>query len=66
MTADLEEGRIMRAYTYLTIALTALADRVRGDDPERGDVQGWVMITVMRRRWCWPSSSRSGRPSSPR
>jgi hypothetical protein len=47
MTADLEEGRIMRAYTYLTIALTALADRVRGDDPERGDVPGWVMITVM-------------------
>ena len=47
MTADLEEGRIMRAYTYVTIALTALADRVRGDDPERGDVPGWVMITVM-------------------
>ena len=21
--------------------------RVRGDDPERGDVPGWVMITVM-------------------
>ena len=37
----------MRAYTYLTVALAALADRVRGDDPERGDVPGWVMITVM-------------------
>ena len=37
----------MRAYTYLTIALAALAERVRGDDPERGDVPGWVMITVM-------------------
>jgi hypothetical protein len=37
----------MRAYTYLTVALSALADRVRGDDPERGDVPGWVMITVM-------------------
>ena len=42
-----EEGRIMRAYTYMTIALGALAARVRGDDPERGDVPGWVMITVM-------------------
>ena len=42
-----EEGRTMRAYTYLTAALAALAERVRGDDPERGDVPGWVMITVM-------------------
>ena len=37
----------MRAYAYLTAALTALAARVREDDPERGDVPGWVMITVM-------------------
>jgi hypothetical protein len=37
----------MRAYTYLTAALSALAARVRDDDPERGDVPGWVMITVM-------------------
>ena len=37
----------MRGYAYLTAALAALADRVRGDDPERGDVPGWVMITVM-------------------
>jgi hypothetical protein len=21
--------------------------RVRGDDPERGDVPGWVMVTIM-------------------
>ena len=28
-------------------ALVALAERVRGDEPERGDVPGWVMITVM-------------------
>ena len=42
-----EEGRIMRAYTFVTIALAALAERVRGDEPERGDVPGWVMITVM-------------------
>ncbi len=33
----------MRLYTYLA----ALVDRARGDDPERGDVPGWVMITVM-------------------
>jgi hypothetical protein len=31
----------------LWAALLALAGRVRGDDPERGDVPGWVMITVM-------------------
>ena len=37
----------MRAFAYLTVALSALAERVRGDDPERGDVPGWVMITVM-------------------
>ena len=28
-------------------ALAALAARLREDDPERGDVPGWVMITVM-------------------
>ncbi len=37
----------MRGYAYLTAALAALAARVRGEDPERGDVPGWVMITVM-------------------
>ena len=37
----------MRAFAYLTVALSALAERVRCDDPERGDVPGWVMITVM-------------------
>ena len=37
----------MRAYAYLTAALAALTERVRGDDAERGDVPGWVMITVM-------------------
>ena len=31
----------------LWVALVALAERVRGEDPERGDVPGWVMITVM-------------------
>ena len=37
----------MRGYAYLTAALAALVDRVRAEDPERGDVPGWVMITVM-------------------
>jgi len=37
----------MRAHAYLTAALAALADRLHDDDPERGDVPGWVMITVM-------------------
>ena len=37
----------MRAFAYLTAALSAIPARVRGDDPERGDVPGWVMITVM-------------------
>ena len=37
----------MRAYAYLTAAMSALTARVRGEDPERGDVPGWVMITVM-------------------
>ena len=47
MTADPKEGLRMRALVYLTAALSALAERVRGEDPERGDVPGWVMITVM-------------------
>ena len=37
----------MRGLAYLTASLAALAARVRGEDPERGDVPGWVMITVM-------------------
>jgi hypothetical protein len=37
----------MRAFAFLTAALAALAERAREDDPERGDVPGWVMITVM-------------------
>ena len=32
---------------FISAALAALAARLRGDDPERGDVPGWVMITVM-------------------
>ena len=37
----------MRGYAFVTSAAAALAARVRGEDPERGDVPGWVMITVM-------------------
>ena len=37
----------MRACAYLTAALSAMTERVRSEDPERGDVPGWVMITVM-------------------
>ena len=37
----------MRWYLAVLAAGAALAARVRGDDPERGDVPGWVMITVM-------------------
>ena len=37
----------MRAYAFVTSAMAALTARVRGTDPERGDVPGWVMITVM-------------------
>ena len=37
----------MRWFAFLPAAAAALAARVRGDDPERGDVPGWVMITVM-------------------
>ena len=41
----------MRGYTLLLTALEAVRSRVwarvRAEDPERGDVPGWVMITVM-------------------
>jgi hypothetical protein len=37
----------MRVRTLLLAALAALTARLRAQDPERGDVPGWVMITVM-------------------
>jgi hypothetical protein len=37
----------MRVYAFLLATLAALAARLREGDPERGDVPGWVMITVM-------------------
>jgi hypothetical protein len=37
----------MPSLTGVLAALAALVDRLRGEDAERGDVPGWVMITVM-------------------
>jgi hypothetical protein len=37
----------MRVSAYLLTALAVLTDRLRAEDRERGDVPGWVMITVM-------------------
>ena len=37
----------MRAWAWLLALTAALAVRLRSGDPERGDVPGWVMITVM-------------------
>ena len=37
----------MRFYLAVLAVVAALAARVHGEDPERGDVPGWVMITVM-------------------
>ena len=37
----------MRLYAFLIAAVAAFVTRRKGDDPERGDVPGWVMITVM-------------------
>jgi hypothetical protein len=43
-----EEGNDpMRVSAYLLTVLAALGARLRDDDRERGDVPGWVMITVM-------------------
>lgn len=32
---------------FLSAWFTIAVDRLRGDDRERGDVPGWVMVTVM-------------------
>ena len=37
----------MRGYLLLLRAMDGLRARARAEDPERGDVPGWVMITVM-------------------
>jgi hypothetical protein len=41
------EGRSMRVFAFLLATVAACAARIRGTEPERGDVPGWVMITVM-------------------
>jgi hypothetical protein len=37
----------MRVSAYVLAALAALGERLRREDSQRGDVPGWVMITVM-------------------
>ena len=37
----------MRGWMFVLTVVAALLARARGGDPERGDVPGWVMITVM-------------------
>ena len=37
----------MRAWAWLMTLTAVLAAQLRSSDPERGDVPGWVMITVM-------------------
>lgn len=32
---------------WMTSQALALAQRAGGDEPERGDVPGWVMVTLM-------------------
>ncbi len=34
-------------FRYLGSLLLMLGERHRDDDPERGDVPGWVIVTVM-------------------
>src|SRR4028118_2034212 len=38
-------GRRMRAWAWLLALTAALAARLRSDDPERGDVPGWGVVT---------------------
>lgn len=37
-------GRLLRAVTSM---IAPLRTRLQGQDPERGDVPGWVLITIM-------------------
>jgi hypothetical protein len=36
-----------RLYWWVTGLALGMADRARGEDHERGDVPGWVMVTLM-------------------
>jgi hypothetical protein len=37
----------MNVVTYLKVWMLAIQDRIRETESDRGDVPGWVMVTVM-------------------
>ncbi|MFF0988347.1 hypothetical protein [Kocuria nitroreducens] len=39
--------RLVTLLGVVALALSALRDRLAADDPDRGDVPGWVMLTLM-------------------
>ncbi len=39
--------RLTALLGLLALALTGLCGRLAADDPDRGDVPGWVMLTLM-------------------
>lgn len=39
--------RVAALLGVLTLTLAALRERLAADDPDRGDVPGWVMLTLM-------------------
>ncbi|MCM3487475.1 hypothetical protein [Kocuria rosea] len=39
--------RLAALLGVLALALAALRERLAADDPDRGDVPGWVMLTLM-------------------
>jgi hypothetical protein len=43
----MRKGGLVLPLDMLAAWLTGPCARVRGRDPERGDVPGWVMVTVM-------------------
>ena len=46
-THQSEEDTTMSNLDFFAAWLRAALGRVRGEDAERGDVPGWVMVTVM-------------------
>jgi hypothetical protein len=38
---------MMNVVTYLKVWLLTIQDRIRETESDRGDVPGWVMVTVM-------------------
>ena len=43
----MRKGGLVLPLDMLAAWLAGASARVRGRDPERGDVPGWVMVTVM-------------------